>query len=79
MPVVYIKENKSIAEYLGQLVEMGEKLADYNSLWLYSAGQTEPRFGLYEYDNSVKGLTTEFSNIAQEIVTDERSNIPHAS
>lgn len=79
MPVVYIKENKSIAEYLGQLVEMGEKLSDYNSLWLYSAGQTEPRFGLYEYDNSVKGLTTEFSNIAQDIVTDERSNIPHAS
>lgn len=49
MPVVYIKENKSVAEYLRQLEAMGENPADYQSIWQYTEGQTEPRFPLYAY------------------------------
>lgn len=52
MPIMYIKENKSIADYLSQLADMGEKISDYSSIWKYHTGQTEPRFTLYEYPES---------------------------
>ncbi len=49
MPIIYIKENKSIAKYLRQLSDMGENVSEYDSIWLYNEGHTEPRFPIYEY------------------------------
>lgn len=49
MPVVYIKENKSIWKYLRQLKEWGEDISCYETIWHYNDGQTEPQFALYEY------------------------------
>lgn len=63
MPVVYIKESKSIAAYLGQLAEMGERIDDYSSIWTYNTGETEPRFALYEYPRSKEKFTAEYSHI----------------
>lgn len=64
MPIIYIKENKSIAEYLEQLVDIGEKISDYSSIWRYYTGQTEPRFTLYEYAD------VKYSNVSHEVYTD---------
>ncbi len=49
MGEVCITESKSIAAYLRQLQQIGERPADYASIWDYSRGQTEPRFKVYEY------------------------------
>ena len=65
IPIVYIKENKSLAEYIRQLSDMGEKVSDYSSLWKYTSGKTEPRFAFYEYPKPAEEYTTEYSNIAQ--------------
>ncbi len=65
MPIVYIKENKSLAEYMRQLSDMGERISDYSSLWKYTSGKTEPRFAFYEYPKPAEEYTTEYSNIAQ--------------
>ncbi len=75
MPVIHILENKSIAEYIRQLEDMGEHIADYDSIWNYNTGQTEPRFALYEYPRASADYTTEYSNIP----TEEPPYIPHAS
>lgn len=66
MPVVYIKENKSIAEYLLQLRDMGEDCNDYASIWHYTEGRTEPRFSLYEYPAFDYTPTAEYSNIGDQ-------------
>ena len=49
MGEIYIVENKSVAAYLRQLEKMGEDAEDYASIWGYTHGQTEPRFGLYDH------------------------------
>ena len=41
MEKIYIKENKSIWQYMLQLQEMGEKKEEYASLWKYMEGETE--------------------------------------
>jgi len=46
---IYITENKSILAYLKQLEQLGEDVADYQSIWGYTEGVTEPKFKLYEY------------------------------
>jgi len=46
---VYIVENKSVAAYLRQLKAMGENVNEYNTIWHYCEGQTEPRFNIYKY------------------------------
>ncbi len=66
MPIVYIQENKSIAAYLRQLCEIGEKYADYQSIWRYHSGETEPRFSLYEYTDSGQAVTAAYSHLAAE-------------
>jgi lysine 2,3-aminomutase len=62
---VYIVENKSIAAYLRQLKEMGEKIEEYASLWSYRMAETEPRFGLYEYPDFDFKVTDKFVNIGE--------------
>lgn len=49
MGKVVIIESKSISEYLQQLEGMGEEVAEYESLYGYSIGETESRIPIYEY------------------------------
>ena len=59
-------ENKSVAAYLRQLEKMGEDAEDYASIWGYTHGQTEPRFGLYVYPDFPFGVTDRVSNLELE-------------
>ena len=66
MGEIYIVENKSVAAYLRQLEKMGEDAEDYASIWGYTHGQTEPRFGLYVYPDFPFGVTGRVSNLELE-------------
>ncbi len=63
MGEIYIVENKSLAAYLRELSQMGEDLEDYNTLWMYTEGETEPRFSLYEYPEFEFATTHQMSNL----------------
>ena len=62
----FIVENKSLAAYLRQLENMGEDADDYASIWNYTHGETEPRFGLYVYPDFPFGVTGRVSNLELE-------------
>ncbi len=49
MGKIVIIESKSIGDYLEQLENMGEDVAEYESIYMYSAGVTERRMSLFEY------------------------------
>lgn len=66
MGEIYIVENKSVAAYLRQLEKMGEDAEDYASIWGYTHGETEPRFGLYVYPEFPFGVTGRVSNLELE-------------
>lgn len=57
-----IIESKSIASYLDQLSDMGEDVTEYNSIWGYSLGETEPRMSIYEYPEYDFDLTDQITN-----------------
>ena len=63
MGKVIIIESKSISEYLSQLEEMGEEVSDYEGIYGYSIGQTEPRLEMYEYPGYNFEVTKEFTNL----------------
>lgn len=63
MGKVIIIESKSISEYLNQLEEMGETISEYESIWGYSLGETEPRMSVYEYPNFDFNVTEEITNL----------------
>lgn len=63
MGKVIVIESKSIEEYLDQLEAMGEKRKDYERIYGYSIGQTEPRMAMYEYPEYSYKITKEFSNL----------------
>jgi len=67
MDKVIIIESKSISEYLRQLEDIGEETSDYESIWGYSIGETEPRIPLYEYPEYDYGLTNEFTNLGKVV------------
>jgi len=48
MGKIYIVENKSIAEYLRQLVDLGESIEYYRDIWQYTKGKTEKLFTFYK-------------------------------
>ncbi|MBN2863786.1 MAG: hypothetical protein JXN62_11520 [Bacteroidales bacterium] len=58
-----IIESKSIHEYLRQLEELGEEPKEYDGLFGYSIGQTEPRVPIYEYPEYNYKVTKELSSI----------------
>lgn len=60
---VIIIESKSISEYLQQLESIGEDPSDYQSIWGYSIGETEPRISLYEYPDTDDTVTGDFTNL----------------
>ena len=66
MGEIYIVENKSLAAYLRQLENMGEDADDYASIWNYTHGETEPRFGLYVYPDFGFATTDRVSNLELE-------------
>ena len=58
-----IIESKSIHEYLRQLEELGEEPKEYDGLFGYSIGQTEPGVPIYEYPEYNYKVTKELSSI----------------
>ncbi|MCZ4694059.1 KamA family radical SAM protein [Ancylomarina euxinus] len=65
MDKVIIIESKSIGEYLNQLDEIGEDIVNYESIWGYSIGETEPRMSLFEYPEYDYKLTDEVTNLGE--------------
>ncbi|MDZ7739269.1 MAG: KamA family protein [Bacteroidales bacterium] len=63
MGKIIIIESKSISEYLDQLAELGDNPAEYESIWGYSLGETEPRVPLYEYPDYEFKVTDKISNL----------------
>ncbi|MCK4836535.1 MAG: KamA family protein, partial [Candidatus Aminicenantes bacterium] len=63
MGKVVIIESKSISEYLRQMEELGEDPAEYEGLFGYSIGETEPRFPLYEYPEYDFKTTGKLTNL----------------
>jgi lysine 2,3-aminomutase len=68
MDKVIIIESKSISEYLRQLEDIGEDPADYESIWGYSIGETEPRIPLYDYPEYEFEVTPEYTNLEPDQV-----------
>ncbi|MFW5768039.1 MAG: KamA family protein, partial [Bacteroidota bacterium] len=66
MEKVVIIESKSISEYLDQLESIGEKAEDYENLYGYSIGETEPRMPIYEYPDYDFEVTNEMTNLRVE-------------
>jgi lysine 2,3-aminomutase len=63
MGKVVIIESKSISEYLRQLDEFGEEIAEYDNVYGYSLGETEPRMAVYEYPPYDFDVTEELTNL----------------
>jgi lysine 2,3-aminomutase len=63
MGKVIVIESKSISEYLRQLTDMGEDVSEYEDVYGYSIGQTEPRMPLYEYPGYDYEVTDEVTNL----------------
>ena len=57
-----IVESKSIQTYLEQMEEMGEDIREYESIWGYSIGETEPRMSIYEYPDFDFKVTSQITN-----------------
>jgi lysine 2,3-aminomutase len=60
---VYITENRSISSYLRELEGMGENKKEYESIWSYTSGETEPVFWLFKYPTKGMGFTSEMTNL----------------
>ncbi len=63
MGKVVIIESKSIAAYLRQLESYGEDIAEYEDVFGYSIGETEPRMPIYEYPDYTFDVTSDYSNL----------------
>jgi len=66
MGKVVIIESKSISEYLSQIRQMGEDPEEYESIWGYSLGETEPRAPMYEYPGYDFEVTKQITNLSIE-------------
>ncbi len=63
MGKVIVIESKSVSEYLRHLEEMGEDVSEYQDVFGYSVGITEPRMPLYEYPDYDFEVTEEITNL----------------
>jgi lysine 2,3-aminomutase len=63
MGKVIIIESKSVSEYLQQLEEIGEDASEYEGLFGYSIGVTEPRMPVFEYPEYDFEVTEEITNL----------------
>jgi lysine 2,3-aminomutase len=62
MGKIIVIESKSTSEYLSQLGEIGEELGEYESVYGYSMGHTEPRMPIFEYPPYEFRVTEELTN-----------------
>ena len=62
MGKVTVVESKSTREYIRQLREMGEDTTEYENVYGYSIGQTEPRMAVFEYPEYNFDVTDELAN-----------------
>lgn len=60
---VVIIESKPIGEYMNQLVDMGEDITEYKSVWGYSIGETEHCTSIFEYPPYKFETTDELTNL----------------
>jgi len=60
---VYIIESKPLHKYIDQLEKMGEDTQEYESLWGYTIGNTEPRSDIFEYPETDLMITEEITNV----------------
>lgn len=60
---VFISENRSISSYLREIESMGDKSSEYDSIWSYTEGETEPVFWLFKYPTKGMGFTKEMTNL----------------
>ncbi len=72
MGKIVIVESKSIAEYLEQMMAMGEDLSEYESLFGYSLGLTEPRMPIYNYPAYDFEVTDELTNFEMAELTEQQ-------
>jgi len=63
MGKVIIIESRSVADYLRRLEEMNEDLREYENVWGYSVGETEPRMSIFNYPEFKYEVTDKFSNL----------------
>jgi lysine 2,3-aminomutase len=63
MGKVIVIESKSITEYLRQLEDMGENRDEYEGIFGYSLGETEPRMPMYEYPEYDFDVTEEMTHL----------------
>jgi len=63
MGKVIIIESKSIFEYLHQLIGMGEDESDYDNIYGYSIGETEPRMPVYEYPSYKFKISSDMTHL----------------
>jgi lysine 2,3-aminomutase len=66
MGKMVIIESKSVAEYLRQMDEMGEDMSEYEGVFGYSVGRTEPRMPLFEYPPYDFQVTQKMTNLELE-------------
>jgi len=66
MGKVIVIESKSISEYLRQLYDMGEKTKEYEGVYGYSLGETEPRMPMYEYPEYDFKISDELTHLELE-------------
>ncbi|MCP4550498.1 MAG: KamA family protein [Bacteroidetes bacterium] len=71
MGKVIIIESKSIAQYLRQLEEMGESIEEYENIYGYSIGETEPVNPLYKYPEYDFKITENHTNFSLEKFIEE--------
>lgn len=70
---VILVETKSIAEYLAQLEAMGEDVSEYDGLYAYSWGETEPRMPIYQYPEYTFEVTKEITHFDWSVAEHSRT------
>jgi lysine 2,3-aminomutase len=63
MGKVIIIESRSVTHYLERIKAMGENLSEYENVWGYSIGETEPRMPVYEYPKYKYEVTDKLTNL----------------
>jgi lysine 2,3-aminomutase len=63
MGKIIIIESKSIGEYVRQLSDLGEETDEYEAVYGYSMGETEPRFPVFEYPEYSYSVTGRITNL----------------
>lgn len=58
-----VVESKTMRQYLRQLERIGEDPAEYELVYGYSIGETEPRMSIYEYPEYEFETTESFTNL----------------